>query len=447
MPKTTSHSQSTRRDFVKQSGLIAGATIAAPLISNANYYSGANDVIKIALIGCGGRGTGAATQALLSKQNVKLVAMADAFRDRLDGCYKSITADDMSDAGIKGNLKAMIDVPEERKFVGFDAYKKAIELADVVILTTPPGFRPMHFEEAVKQNKHIFMEKPVATDPEGIKRVIAAAQIAKQKKLNVVVGLQRHYQNSYRELYKRKDLIGEITSAQAWWNNDGVWVNPRKEGQTEMEYQMRNWYYFNWLCGDHITEQHIHNIDVVNWFKGSYPVKAQGMGGRQVRKQKEYGEIFDHHYVEFHYADGSILNSQCRHIKNTSAKVDELLIGTKGKIFCDAANIRDNKGTLIYQFDKKGENNPYQTEHDELFAAIAKGEYKFWDAERGAYSTMTSILGRMATYSGQVVEWDKALNCGLNLQPAAYTWDTMPQSLPDSDGFYKVAVPGVTKFY
>jgi predicted dehydrogenase len=447
MPKNISSSQASRREFVKQSGLIAGATLAAPLISNANFYSGANDVIKIALIGCGGRGTGAATQALQSKQNVKLVAMADAFRDRIDSCYKSITADDMSDAGIKGNLQSMIDVPEERKFVGFDGYKKAIALADVVILTTPPGFRPIHFEEAVNQNKHIFMEKPVATDPEGIKRVIAAAQIAKQKKLNVVVGLQRHYQNSYRELFKRKDLIGEITSAQAWWNNDGVWVNPRKEGQTEMEYQMRNWYYFNWLCGDHITEQHIHNIDVINWFKGSYPVKAQGMGGREVRKQKEYGEIFDHHYVEFHYADGSILNSQCRHIKNTSAKVDELIIGTKGKIFCDAANIRDHKGTLIYQFDKKGENNPYQTEHDELFAAIAKGEYKFWDAERGAKSTMTSILGRMATYSGQVVEWDKAMNCGLNLQPAAYTWDTLPQSLPDADGFYKVAVPGITKFY
>jgi len=447
MPKNISSPQASRRDFVKQSGLIAGATLAAPLISNANFYSGANDVIKIALIGCGGRGTGAATQALQSKQNVKLVAMADAFRDRIDSCYKSITADDMSDSGIKGNLKSMIDVPEERKFVGFDAYKKAIELADVVILTTPPGFRPIHFEEAVNQNKHIFMEKPVATDPEGIKRVIAAAQIAKQKKLNVVVGLQRHYQNSYRELFKRKELIGDITSAQAWWNNDGVWVNPRKEGQTEMEFQMRNWYYFNWLCGDHINEQHIHNIDVINWFKGSYPVKAQGMGGREVRKQKEYGEIFDHHFVEFHYADGSILNSQCRHIKNTSAKVDELIVGTKGKIFCDAANIRDHKGKLIYQFDKKGENNPYQTEHDELFAAIAKGEYKFWDAERGAKSTMTSILGRMATYSGQVVEWDKAMNCGLNLQPTSYTWDTLPQSLPDTDGFYKVAVPGVTKFY
>jgi predicted dehydrogenase len=443
-PKPLNSNQ--RREFVKTAGLASGAILAAPLMSNANFFSGANDVIKVALIGCGGRGTGAAVQALRSKQNVKLVAMADAFKDRIDSAYKAITGD-LSEAGISGDITKMIDVPEERKFVGFDAYKQAIALADVVILTTPPGFRPLHFEEAVNQNKHIFMEKPVATDPEGIKKVLAAAAVAKSKKLNVVVGLQRHYQNSYRELFKRKDMIGEITSAQAWWNNDGVWVNQRKEGQTEMEYQMRNWYYFNWLCGDHITEQHIHNIDVINWFKGAYPVKAQGMGGREVRKGKDNGEIFDHHYVEFHYADGSILNSQCRHIKNTMSKVDELIVGTKGKIFCGAANIRDHKGGLLYQFDRKTENDPYQSEHDELFAAIAKGEYKFADAENGAKSTMTSILGRMATYSGKLVEWDKALNCGLNLQPTAYSWDTLPKSLPDANGQYKIAVPGVTKFY
>ena len=360
----------SRRDFVKQTGIISGGVLAAPLISNANFYSGASDAIKVALIGCGGRGTGAAVQALLSKQNVKLVAMADAFRDRLDDAYKSITGD-LTESGITGDIKKLIDVPEERKFVGFDAYKNAIALADVVILTTPPGFRPIHFEEAVKQGKHIFMEKPVATDPEGIKRVLVAAEEAKTKKLNVVVGLQRHYQNSYRELFKRKDMIGDITSAQAWWNNDGVWVKPRTAGQTEMEYQMRNWYYFNWLCGDHITEQHIHNLDVINWFKGAYPVKAQGMGGREVRKGKDHGEIFDHHFVEFTYADGSILNSQCRHIPKTSAKVDELLIGTKGNIYCGAANIRDHQGNVMYQFDKKTENNGYQNEHVELFAAIA----------------------------------------------------------------------------
>ena len=433
------NSNNSRREFVKQSSLIAGGLLAAPFMSNANFFSGADDVIKIALIGCGGRGTGAVMQALLSKQNVKLVAMADAFSDRLEGCYKTIIAEDPS-------LKSKLDVPAERKFIGFDAYQKAIPFADVVILTTPPGFRPIHFAEAIKQGKHVFMEKPVATDPVGIMKVLATAEIAKQKKLNVVVGLQRHFQNSYKELYKRKDLIGDITSAQVWWNNDGVWVNKRKYGQTEMEYQMRNWYYFNWLCGDHITEQHIHNIDVMNWFKGSYPVKAQGMGGRQVRKGKEYGEIFDHHYVEFTYADGSILNSQCRHIPGTASRVDEMLVGTRGIIRCDEATISDAKGKELFRFDKKGENNPYQTEHDELFATIAKGEYKFADAENGAKSTMTSILGRMATYSGQIIEWDKAINSGLDIMPKKFDWDALPPVLPNDDGFYPIAVPGVTKY-
>jgi predicted dehydrogenase len=273
----------TRRDFVKSTSLITGSLIAAPFLSEASMFNSlVDDTIKVALIGCGGRGTGAAIQALSTKQNVKLVAMADAFQDRLDNCYKEITGDDFE------NLKSKIDVPADRRFVGFDAYLKAIPLADVVILTTPPGFRPLHFEAAVNAGKHIFMEKPVATDPAGVQRVLAAAEKAKAKKLNVVVGLQRHYQTSYRELMKRLQdgMVGDIVSASAWWNNDGVWVNPRKAGQTEMEYQMRNWYYFNWLCGDHITEQHIHNIDVINWVKNSYPVKARGTGGREVRKGK-----------------------------------------------------------------------------------------------------------------------------------------------------------------
>lgn len=434
---TDNNNKGSRREFVKNSTLLAGGLIAAPFLSKANYFSGADDTIKIVLIGCGGRGTGAATQALLTKQNVKLVAMADAFQDNLDSAYKSI--------GQEIDAKK-IDVPADRRFVGFDGYLKAIPLADVVILATPPGFRPLHFEEAVKQGKHVFMEKPVATDPAGINKVLAAAEIAKQKKLNVVVGLQRHYQNSYRELFKRKDSIGDITAAQAWWNGDGVWVRPRKDGQTEMEYQMRNWYYFNWLCGDHINEQHVHNIDVINWFKGAYPVRAQGMGGREVRKGKEHGEIFDHHFVEFHYADGSILNSQCRHQPKTMSKVDELLVGTKGKIFTGAANIVDHKGKVLYQYDRSKENNPYQTEHDELFEAVAKGQYKFWDAEYGAKSTMTAILGRMATYSGQVIEWDKALKSNIDLQPKAYEWAAAPQVVPNSDGFYPVAVPGTTLY-
>ena len=435
--------KNSRREFVKGTSLLAGGIMAAPIMSRANFFSGSEDTIKIAVVGCGGRGTGAAMQALSSKQNVKIVAMADAFKDNLDNCHKSLT-DEINNS--IGELAKRLDVPEERRFTGFDGYQKAIALADVVILATPPGFRPIHFAEAIKQGKHVFMEKPVATDPAGIQSVLATAAIAKQKKLNVVVGLQRHYQNSYRELFKRKDLIGDITSAQAWWNNDGVWTRPRKYNQTEMEYQMRNWYYFNWLCGDHITEQHVHNLDVINWFKGGHPVKAQGLGGRQVRKGKDHGEIFDHHYVEFEYADGSILNSQCRHIPGTMSKVDELLIGTKGKIFTGAANIKDHTGKLIYQYDTKLENNPYQTEHDELFAAIAKGEYKYADAENGASSTMTSILGRMATYTGQVIEYDKAINSGLNIQPKEYNFNAAPPILPNADGFYPIAVPGVTKY-
>ena len=432
----------SRRNFVKTSSLLTGGLLAAPFLSSANYFSGADDVIKIALIGCGGRGTGAAVQALSTKQNVRLVAMADAFKDRLEGSLKNITE-------ALEEKKDRVQVKEENKFTGFDAYKKAIALADVVILTTPPGFRPIHFEEAVNQNKQIFMEKPVATDPNGIQRVLKAAEIAKAKKLNVVVGLQRRYQNSYRELIKRvhDGAIGDIVSAQAWWNNDGVWVHPRQPGWTEMEYQMRNWYYFVWLCGDHITEQHIHNLDVINWALEAYPVKAQGMGGREVRKGKDYGQIFDHHFVEFHYGNGAILNSQCRHQKGTMSKVDELLVGTKGKVFCDDARITDTRGKLIYQYDLKKENQPYQTEHDELFDAVAKGEFKFWDAERGAKSTMTSILGRLATYTGLEVSWDKAINSGLNIMPTAYDFNAQPPVLPDADGNYPAAVPGVTKFF
>ncbi|MBL7865900.1 MAG: Gfo/Idh/MocA family oxidoreductase [Cyclobacteriaceae bacterium] len=443
--------QTGRRQFIRQTTLAAGSLLTLPMVSEgAFYHSSADDTIKVALVGCGGRGTGAALQALLTKQNVKLVAMADAFRDRIDECYTSLMADDLMDiAGVAGTVKHRVAVKEENKFVGFDAYQKAIPLADVVILTTPPGFRPLHFEEVVKQGKHAFVEKPMATDPAGIKRVLDAAQIAKQKKLNVVVGLQRHYQTSYRELYSRyKDgMIGDIVSAQAWWHNDGVWMKQRLPGMTEMEYQMRNWYYFNWVCGDHIVEQHIHNLDVINWFKGGYPVKAQGMGGREVRKGKEYGEIFDHHYVEFQYADGTIMNSQCRHIKGTLSKVDELIVGTKGSIACDAGTITGRKGNVLYQFDPLKRNEPYQAEHDELFAAVAKGEYKFADAENGANSTMTAILGRMATYSGQVVEFDKALNSGINLQPTRYAWDADMPSKPDANGCYACAVPGVTKFF
>jgi len=439
--------KTTRRKFVKQSSLIAGGLMAVPILGRTNFFSGAAGEIKVAVVGCGGRGTGAAVQALSSKQNVKIVALADAFNDRLENCYSALNGE-LAERGLKeSEIKAKVDVPESRRFVGFDAYQKAMPFADVVILATPPGFRPMHFEEAVKLGKHVFMEKPVAVDPAGVKKVLDAAAIAKQKKLNVVVGLQRRYQTSYRELFKRKELIGDLISGQVWWNNPGVWMKKREPQQTEMEYQMRNWYYFNWLCGDHILEQHIHNIDVMNGFKGDFPVRAQGMGGRQVRTGKEYGEIYDHHYVEFMYADGTMMNSQCRHIPGTMTKVDELLVGAKGRIFCGEAAIRDNKGKELYRFDKKQDNAPFQNEHDELFAAIANGEHKFNNAEYGAKSTLTAVMGRMATYSGQVIDADKTLASGINIMPKEYSWTAMPPTVPNADGFYPIAMPGKTKYF
>jgi predicted dehydrogenase len=444
--------ETNRREFLKTSSLFTGGALLSSLpFSSYGFHNSNDDVIKIALIGCGGRGTGAAAQALSTKQNVKLVAMADAFSDRLEGAYTALTKRKYkNDAGEEVNVASKIDVPKERMFVGLEAYKQAMALADVVILATPPGFRPWHFEEAVKQNKHIFMEKPVATDGPGVRKVLEVAEEAKRKKLNVVVGLQRHYQRNYREAMDRihDGKIGDIVGGSVYWVSGGVWNNPRKPGQTEMEYQMRNWYYFNWLCGDHITEQHIHNIDVANWAKQGYPTEARGTGGRQVRTGKEFGEIFDHHIVDFTYADGSIINSQCRHYEGTYSIVDEKFLGTKGRIDSFNGNntiLKSYKGNkAIYAHEGKGDRNPYQVEHDELFEAIAKGEYKFADAENGAKSTLTSIMGRMATYSGKVIKWDEALNSKISLFPEKLAWDALPKLLPGSDGYYPVAVPGKT---
>ncbi|RZK70391.1 MAG: dehydrogenase [Pedobacter sp.] len=429
-----------RRDFLKTSALVAGGVMLNGVAFAGGANSSVDDTIKIALIGCGGRGAGAATQALSTKQNIKLVALADAFQDRLDETYNSLVE----------KFKDKVDVPKERRFVGFDAYEKAIALADVVLLATPPGFRPMHFEEAVNKGKHVFMEKPVAVDSPGIRRVLAAAEIAKQKKLNVVVGLQRRYQTNYRETIKRIEdgAIGDITGGQVYWNSGGVWVKERQPKQTEMEYQMRNWYYFNWLCGDHIVEQHVHNIDIANWVKNAYPVSVQGTGSRAWRTGKDYGEIYDNHAVELTYADGAVIYSQCRHFEGISNRVDETFQGTKGRVYLSAGNtgrLWDHKGTQIYNYSSKTNPNPYQTEHDELFAAIAKGEYKFWDAERGAKSCLTSIIGRYATYSGQTIKWDDALKANNSLFPDKLAWDANPKLMPDANGLYPIPTPGQTK--
>jgi len=418
----------------RQKDVAKPAVAAAAVVTAANAaHAASNDTLKIALIGCGGRGSGAAGQAL-NVPGTKLVAMADAFKDRLEGSLKNL----------KEAHSTSVDVPPERQFVGFDAHKQAIALADVVILATPPGFRPYHFEEAVRQGKHVFMEKPVATDGPGVRKVLAAAEDAKRKGLKVGVGLQRHHQPGYLETLKRlhDGQIGDIHTLRVFWNDGGVWVNPRKEGQTEMEYQMRNWYYFNWLCGDHINEQHIHNLDVGCWIKNDYPIRAHGMGGRQVRTAKEFGEIFDHHAVEYEFKDGSRMFSQCRHIRGAWSSVSEHCVGTKGNADVSGHIIRVT-GADAWRFRSDKKVDPYQQEHDDLFAAIrANADYN--EAFNGAKSTMTAILGRMATYSGQVVEWEAAINSQINLAPDRFDWNATPKSLPDANGFYAVAVPGKT---
>jgi len=448
--KNKNQKSESRRAFVQKTAMATGVLLTVPIGVDGMARVNGNQKLKLALVGCGGRGSGAAVQALIADENVELVAMADAFSDRIERSLK----------GIKDHFdgEKKIDVKEKNRFVGFDAYKKAIDLADVVILTTPPGFRPYHFEYAIKNDKHVFMEKPVATDPVGIRKVLAIAKIAKAKKLNVVVGLQRHYQSKYIDLKQRIDAgaIGKIRSGQVYWNDAGVWVKKRKPGQTELEYQMRNWYYFNWLCGDHILEQHIHNIDVANWFIGDYPVSAQGMGGRQVRNGKDHGEIFDHHFVEFTYASGAVISSQCRHIPRTMSRVDEVFQGTKGSIETSKGKITDLEGNLKFEYSRREPNydtasngnedaNPYQVEHNKLFASIRSGGL-ISDTENGAKSTLSAILGRMATYTGKKITFEEALNSKLHLMPEEVTWNTTPPSTPDIKGNYPIPTPGKTKF-
>jgi predicted dehydrogenase len=431
-------SENSRRTFVKNTALLSGAAMVLPTFQMDAMVNIFNDKkLKIALVGCGGRGTGAAVQALKADENIELVAMADAFEDRLKGSLMNISKE-------MGETKK-VNVKDEHQFVGFDGAKKAMDLADVVILATPPGFRPEHFEYAINNGKHVFMEKPVATDVPGVRKVLAAAKKAKENKLNVVVGLQRHYQTNYLAALDqlKQDKIGKIVSGQVYWNSAGVWVRERQPGQSELEYQMRNWYYFNWLCGDHILEQHIHNIDVANWFIGETPISAQGMGGRQVRTGKDHGEIFDHHFVEYTYPSGAVIASQCRHQPDTMRKVSEFFQGTKGTVSTagDKVEMKDWAGNSIFDHRGKDDPNPYQVEHDKLFASIRSGGV-ISDGENGATSTMSAIIGRMATYSGQVITWDEAMKSELKLVPDGLTWDSPAPVQPNAEGWYKIPMPG-----
>ncbi len=434
----------SRRNFLKRgSAAIAGTALLGALAPERFAFgASSSDTIKVALIGCGGRGSGAANQAL-STYNlgpVQLVAMADVHEDRLKSSLNNL----------QKTHADRVDVPKERQFVGFDGYKEAIAQCDVAILSTPPGFRPIHFEEAVRQGKNIFMEKPVAADAAGVRQVLAAAVEAKKKNLKIGVGLQRHHQDGYIQTVKRlhEGAIGDIVSMKCYWNGSRPWQKKRADLEkqygrplTEMEYQLQNWYYFTWLSGDHIVEQHIHNIDVINWVKKGPPVKARAMGGREITSSPDDGEIYDHFACEFDYADGTTCFSYCRHQPGCWNSVSEHVQGTKGR-----ADVGGHKILGDNQWRYKAENpkDPYQQEHDDLFAAIRENR-EFSEIEFGASSTMTAILGRMAAYSGKELDYDAALNSKISLVPTSFAWDAAPLVKPGPDGYYPKAIPGKTQ--
>jgi len=406
----------TRREFLTSSAAAAG-TLALTGMSVPFAEARGSDTIRVGVVGCGGRGSGAARDCVQSSPGVRIVALADTFGDRLDG------------------LKKEFKVPDTRCFVGLDGYKElmALDEVDLVILATPPGFRPAQFAEAINRGKHVFMEKPVAVCPAGIKMVIEASEKATEKNLAVVAGTQRRHQPVYVETIKRihDGAIGEIVSAQCYWNQGGLWVNKRQPDQGEVEWQIRNWLYFTWLSGDHIVEQHVHNIDVINWAFDALPEQVHGLGGRQYRTGPEYGNIFDHFGVEFFYPGDVRTISMCRQIETTTNNVSERVVGTKG--------VSDCCGTI------EGENpwryegphpNPYVQEHADLIKSIRNGN-PLNEGRRIAESTLCAIMGRESAYSRQQFKRSWFMSrCTLNLLP--------PEGLKlsDSKPVPPFAIPG-----
>ena len=423
----------SRREFVKASTLAASGALAVAAKLCPAVHAAGNDLIKVGLIGCGGRGTGAASQALMADSHVQLTAMGDAFEDRLQLSLKSLNK-------IEG-LESKIDVPPERQFVGFDAYKQVLASGvDVVLLTTPPHFRPLHLQAAVAAGKHVFAEKPCAVDAAGVHSVLRSCEEAKKKNVSVVSGLCLRYHYPYREAVHRiqDGAIGDVRTLLANDYRGPIWVKPRQPEWTDMHWQMQNWYYFTWLSGDFNVEQHVHNLDLCAWVMGDqYPVKAIGMGGREVRKGPEFGNIFDHHSVVYDYASGARLISNTRQIEGCKSDISVTILGSKG-----TAHLTERRnGVRISAQGEWGysgeEKNLYQVEHDELFASIRAGK-TINNGEYMAKSTLLAIMGRMATYTGQEITWDMAWNSKEDLTPPQYEWGDL--ATPE------VAVPGVTRY-
>lgn len=418
----------TRRKFIS-----AGASAAVLGAVGRSLYAAGSDKIRIGLIGCGRRGSGAVADCLRAAGGVEFTAMGDVFAGAITSAGSRIMAV-MSKYQI---ARERFNVSKENIFTGFDAYERVLESdVDLVILGTPPQFRPFHFKAAVEAGKHVFMEKPVAVDPVGVRSVIESAKLAEQKGVAVVAGTQRRHQKHYLEIFKRihNGDIGEIVSAQCYWNQDGVLFSETRPEWSEMERQLRNWYYFTWLSGDIIVEQHVHNIDVVNWAFGEHPVKAMGMGGRQVRNEPKYGNIYDHFAVEYEYPSGTRALSMCRQMDGCSQRISEHIVGTKGTAYTDEA-VGRIEGPYSYEY--RGPNpDPYVEEHKDLIASIRKGSV-LNEGKRVAESTMTGIMGRMSAYTGRELKWDWVMKSSkLDLSPPSYEFGDLPVR--------DVAVPGKT---
>lgn len=438
----------TRRSFLLQSAAAAAAAgLAGGCASTGAAGAGASrsadaraaeaaygtpktaDKIKVGLIGCGGRGTGAAIDAVHAAPNVEIVALGDVFRDHLDQCRGTLS----------NEVPAAMKVTQEQCFTGFDAYRGVLA-ADVnyVILATPPGFRPVHFEAAIAAGKHVFMEKPVAVDPPGVRRMIRAAQQARQQGVSVVAGTQRRHQKHYLEAMKRVHggQIGEIVGAQCYWNMGDLWVKPREPAWSDMEWQLRNWLYFTWLSGDHIVEQHVHNLDVVCWALQGLPTRCAGMGGRQSRTAPEFGNVFDHFAVEYEFENGARLLSMCRQAKGCSERVSERIVGTRGVLRIDSTSA-EITGARPWKYEDPEAPNPYVQEHADLIAAIRTGK-PLNEAQRVAESTLVAIMGRMSAYTGRELSWNWAMESStLNLTPPQLAFGPLPYDPP--------AIPGQTK--
>jgi len=417
----------SRRKLVQGSVAAGLATLKPSLVRANRPPSAANDLIRIGLIGCGGRGTGAAAQALAADPNVKLVAMGDAFLDHVESSLSRLKADP--------KIADKIDVPRERRFSGFENYQRVIESGvDVVLLAEPPHFRPKHLKAAIEAGKHVFAEKPVAVDGPGVRSVLSTCEEARKKGLSVVSGLCLRYSYGFREAVRRiqDGAIGQIVTLQASDFRGPIWVRKRQTDWSDLEYQIRNWYYFSWLSGDFIVEQHVHFLDVCSWImKDEYPVRALGTGGRQVRTGPDYGNIYDHHSVIYEYANGTRLYGTCRQQPGCHNETGAFAMGIEGR-----AEISQQRQTISgknpWKYDGP-KNNFYQTEHDELFASIRNGK-PINNADYMSKTTLLAIMGRTASYTGQVVTWEQVMNSKQDFTLSKYEWGPFPEP--------SVAMPG-----